>query len=730
MKIKITFIILLSLFAFSSTAQPLVDKYNLKHTGQQYFSGGTYLLDTCLYFKRSSSSDSVKLTLRNDSLILSPLVNTNFGGKAFGSNAEIQLNYNNKFYSSQWFKYDTVNSAFTVGFPGCGCTELTIDHAGQSYGFGDLGSTNNGGQFFIDDNANLAQIYLNNYPVLSLNNTAHLYDIGEIGGLNNNSKISIDDDHKLISVKSDSLKLTYLSGSGIRPLLTSNTGKIYSSSTLDTAYTNAVSRITAGSNITVTPIGKGYSIASSGGSTDNITWKIPVKVMTGVNVSSLSGIPSSPMDGVTLADLDRVLLTGQNTGSQNGVWVIHDHAAWTRATDYDASSEIVGSVVPVLAGGTNFGSTFWYCTNNSTITVGSTAITYSSVINGSGIYPATLGLLSANSPATYNNTSKVIGVDTTVLSTRDYAENISKPYGSSGQIQYNYGGALHSNPYFVYDTIYKLFNVSYNGNSALYLSQGANDYLIGDVDGVNNYNVLDVNDAINQVNISQGGNRFLTIDRSNWLYGLGDIDDVNGKTKLLVDDDNNRAKISTGGNKYFQIGMDTQEMGDLDAVGNANKISVQNYDNQILLQADSVKIPRLGNGNSIQDLQINESGRIQPSNHPTIIWEVYQSASDPMQRTKIIRDDLAGSYYVTDSIVDGTGFYFFRWNNAIIDSFPNMVITVCNQIQRSPSLDTQVALSYDRNASGSNDMHFYVESTGDIYYDDSQVYWIVKIELY
>jgi hypothetical protein len=84
-----------------------------------------------------------------------------------------------------------------------------------------------------------------------------------------------------------------------------------------------------------------------------------------VNVASLSGVQT--IDGVAGADGQRVLLTAQSTGSQNGLWIQHA-AAWARPPEF-ASGAVLGGVqggllAIVQAGATNSG--MWYSTTFST----------------------------------------------------------------------------------------------------------------------------------------------------------------------------------------------------------------------------------------------------------------------------------------------------------------------------------------------------------------------------
>lgn len=81
---------------------------------------------------------------------------------------------------------------------------------------------------------------------------------------------------------------------------------------------------------------------------------------------TLSGVPS-PIDGVTLVADDRILLTGQSTASQNGLWVIKA-GAWERPDDFAAGGAASGAAVWVDQG-TTYQDTKWECTTNDGVDV-------------------------------------------------------------------------------------------------------------------------------------------------------------------------------------------------------------------------------------------------------------------------------------------------------------------------------------------------------------------------
>ncbi len=98
-----------------------------------------------------------------------------------------------------------------------------------------------------------------------------------------------------------------------------------------------------------------------------------VKTVATTNIT-LSGL--SAVNGYTPVAGDRILVIGQNTQSENGVYDAAS-SGWTRSTDSDSDTELRGYQYLVTAG-TN--ANFRYGnTNQSTITVGSTAITYQTI---------------------------------------------------------------------------------------------------------------------------------------------------------------------------------------------------------------------------------------------------------------------------------------------------------------------------------------------------------------
>ncbi len=86
---------------------------------------------------------------------------------------------------------------------------------------------------------------------------------------------------------------------------------------------------------------------------------VKVRAASTANVT-LSGLDAGQtLDGVTLAQGDRVLLKNQTTGAENGVYVINaDGQAPTRAKDWAAGADVVGFAARAYAGTTQ-ANTVW-----------------------------------------------------------------------------------------------------------------------------------------------------------------------------------------------------------------------------------------------------------------------------------------------------------------------------------------------------------------------------------
>jgi hypothetical protein len=115
--------------------------------------------------------------------------------------------------------------------------------------------------------------------------------------------------------------------------------------------------------------------------------KASVRAVATSNIT-LSG--TQTIDGVSVIAGDRVLVRGQTTASQNGVYVVAA-GAWARAADADATGELTPGAFWFVEEGTTYGKTQWRIENTGTITIGSTSITINQ-FGASTSYTASLGV--------------------------------------------------------------------------------------------------------------------------------------------------------------------------------------------------------------------------------------------------------------------------------------------------------------------------------------------------
>jgi hypothetical protein len=127
-----------------------------------------------------------------------------------------------------------------------------------------------------------------------------------------------------------------------------------------------------------------------------LDWKDSVRVAVGSNVSLTA--PGATLDGVTMANGDRVLLMGQTTGAENGIYVFNGSAATlTRAVDADSNVEVTSGMATTATEGTTYGDKAWILITDGPIVLGTTALSFTQLGGAGASYTAGNGLqLSAN----------------------------------------------------------------------------------------------------------------------------------------------------------------------------------------------------------------------------------------------------------------------------------------------------------------------------------------------
>ena len=113
-----------------------------------------------------------------------------------------------------------------------------------------------------------------------------------------------------------------------------------------------------------------------------LKWKDPVRAATTANIT-LSG--TQTIDGIALVAGDRILVKNQTAGAANGIYVV-GAGAWSRATDMDVSSEVLGAAV-FVSEGTLQGNQQWQMTTDDPIVIGTTSLTWVQINAGVAYSP-------------------------------------------------------------------------------------------------------------------------------------------------------------------------------------------------------------------------------------------------------------------------------------------------------------------------------------------------------
>ena len=155
------------------------------------------------------------------------------------------------------------------------------------------------------------------------------------------------------------------------------------------AWTELTSKPTTVSGYGITDA---YTKTEVDGLVTGLDFKASVRAIATSNIT-LSG--TQTVDGVALVATDRVLVAGQTTGSQNGIYVVAA-GAWTRSTDADTSAKVTTGMYTFVAEGTTYADSGWVLTTNDTITLGTTSLVFTQ-FNGLGQVTAGAGLTKTGS---------------------------------------------------------------------------------------------------------------------------------------------------------------------------------------------------------------------------------------------------------------------------------------------------------------------------------------------
>ena len=118
--------------------------------------------------------------------------------------------------------------------------------------------------------------------------------------------------------------------------------------------------------------------------------RIICRAATTANITTATDLQAGDsLDGITLAEGNRVLVKNQSTASQNGIYTVAASGANAgRDTEFDAIAELAGQMVIVQEGSAN-ADKFFLCTTDSSASLGSDSITFT-VVQPSNVGDVTL----------------------------------------------------------------------------------------------------------------------------------------------------------------------------------------------------------------------------------------------------------------------------------------------------------------------------------------------------
>lgn len=141
--------------------------------------------------------------------------------------------------------------------------------------------------------------------------------------------------------------------------------------------------------------------------------KNSVRVLSDADIDLSVAADPSPVDGVTLANGDRILLTGQTAGAENGIYdavTATDPTTWVRSSDADTDAEVNAGMFTFVEEGTNYADGGWVLTTNDPITLDTTSLSFSQ-FSGAGSIVAGAGLTKTGNTLDVGGTTDRITVN-------------------------------------------------------------------------------------------------------------------------------------------------------------------------------------------------------------------------------------------------------------------------------------------------------------------------------
>lgn len=152
----------------------------------------------------------------------------------------------------------------------------------------------------------------------------------------------------------------------------------------------------------------------------NLDYKQSTRVVTATNITLSGGAPNS-VDGINLSLNDRVLVTGQTTGSQNGLYLVTtlgsgSNGTWARTSDGNENGEIEAGMIVMVTEGIIYADTQWKLITDDPIIINTTALTFTQNYMANSISSGTSNVVvnsNANVTISSAGTANVLTVSNT-----------------------------------------------------------------------------------------------------------------------------------------------------------------------------------------------------------------------------------------------------------------------------------------------------------------------------
>jgi hypothetical protein len=396
----------------------------------------------------------------------------------------------------------------------------------------------------------------------------------------------------------------------------------------------------------------------------DIDYKQATRVVTVTNITLSGGAPNQ-VDGVNLSLKDRVLVTGQSTLSQNGIYFVStvgsgSNGTWSRSTDTDTTGEILTGTIVMVTEGNTYADTQWKLITDGVITVGVTEQTWVQNYSANSISSGNSNIVvltNANvllSSAGTANVVDVFGTGVIITGTESVTGNITGAnLNTSGQVS-ALGNVVAGNV--LTDGLISATGNITGGNVSVSGNITANNFIgniSGNIDAAGSNTWVQFNDvgdilgatanftfdkSTNQLTISNGNITGGNLSTSGLISSTGNITSGNMLTGGVVSATSN----ITGGN-ILTAGL-------ISATGNVDA----DYLNANIYYATGFSASRIFSGNSEVNV-VSSGGNVNVSIDGTSNVAVFASTGEYVTGLLSVTSNVTGGNILTGGLVSATG---------------------------------------------------------------------------